>query len=144
MDDRKRRKDDLIKELVRLRTKVARLNKALSRTTITNLNTKIDSREKRMEESLRQSKKFHRSLMQTALDGIWINNLEGQILDLNQAYCKMTGYSRDELLKMSISDIEAKKILRIQPGTSNKSFSKDMTDLNHAIGEKTARLSMLK
>lgn len=109
MDDRKRRKDDLIKELVRLRTKVARLNKALSRTTITNLNTKIGSREKRMEESLRQSKKFHRSIMQTALDGIWINNLEGQILDLNQAYCKMTGYSRDELLKMSISDIEAKK-----------------------------------
>ena len=84
MDDRKRRKDDLIKELVRLRTKVARLNKALSRTTITNLNTKIDSREKRMEESLRQSKKFHRSLIQTALDGVWINNLEGQILDLNQ------------------------------------------------------------
>ena len=97
MDDRKRRKDDLIKELVRLRTKVARLNKALSRTTITNLNTKIGSREKRMEESLRQSKKFHRSLIQTALDGVWINNLEGQILDLNQAYCKMTGYSRDEI-----------------------------------------------
>ena len=69
MDDRKRKKDDLIKELVRLRNKVARLNKALSRTTITNLNTKIDSREKRMEESLRQSKKFHRSLIQTALDG---------------------------------------------------------------------------
>ncbi len=109
MDDRKRKKDDLIKELVRLRNKVARLNKALSRTTITNLNTKIGSREKRMEESLRQSKKFHRSIMQTALDGIWINNLEGQILDLNQAYCKMIGYSRDELLKMSISDIEAKK-----------------------------------
>ena len=48
-----------------------------------------------------------RSITNTSIDGFWLLNKEGHILDANEAYCVMTGYSRDELLKMSIPDLEA-------------------------------------
>jgi PAS domain S-box-containing protein len=48
-----------------------------------------------------------RAILQTALDGFWLTNLKGQILDFNNAFCQMLGYSDEELLKMTIPDIEA-------------------------------------
>ncbi|NQT31763.1 MAG: PAS domain S-box protein, partial [Deltaproteobacteria bacterium] len=55
---------------------------------------------KRAEEKLE-------TILKTALDGFWLTNLEGKILEVNDSYCKMVGYSREELLKMSIADLEA-------------------------------------
>ena len=49
----------------------------------------------------------HQAIVQTALDGFWIADLEGRLLEVNNSYCKMTGYTRQELLTMSTSDIEA-------------------------------------
>jgi PAS domain S-box-containing protein/putative nucleotidyltransferase with HDIG domain len=47
-----------------------------------------------------------RSLIEALVDGCWILDSEGRIVDANSAYCKMSGYSREELLKMSAADIE--------------------------------------
>ncbi len=48
-----------------------------------------------------------KTLFDTSIDGLWINDLTGKILDVNKVYEKMSGYSRDELLRMNISDVEA-------------------------------------
>ncbi|MBL7205117.1 MAG: response regulator [Desulfobacteraceae bacterium] len=49
----------------------------------------------------------YRTIIQTAIDGFWIVDTKGLLLDVNNAACMMLGYQREELLKMHISDIEA-------------------------------------
>ncbi|MGA2112540.1 MAG: PAS domain S-box protein [Anaerolineales bacterium] len=49
----------------------------------------------------------YRAIFQTSLDGFWINDTDGRFVDVNDAYCRMTGYRREELLRMRISDVEA-------------------------------------
>ncbi len=38
---------------------------------------------------------------------VWAVDLNGKLLDVNHAYCSMSGFSKNVLLNMSISDIEA-------------------------------------
>jgi two-component system sensor histidine kinase UhpB len=51
----------------------------------------------------------YKAIVGTAMDGFWIIDAQGRFLDTNDAYCRLIGYSREELLKMKISDIEAKE-----------------------------------
>jgi PAS domain S-box-containing protein len=47
------------------------------------------------------------AIIQTTRDGFYITDTTGSILEVNDAYCTMTGYTRDELLKMGVSALEA-------------------------------------
>jgi PAS domain S-box-containing protein len=48
-----------------------------------------------------------REIIQTSLDGFWVvNTKNARILEVNDAFCSMLGYSRNELLTMCISDLE--------------------------------------
>ncbi len=46
-------------------------------------------------------------ILLTALDGFWTVNDRGRFIEVNEAYCKLIGYSREEMLTMSIMDVEA-------------------------------------
>ncbi len=61
---------------------------------------------KRAEEAQRISQEQHRIILRTAMDGFWLANLQGRLIEVNDAYCRMSGYSEQELLSMSISDLE--------------------------------------
>jgi PAS domain S-box-containing protein/putative nucleotidyltransferase with HDIG domain len=54
----------------------------------------------------KQSEEKRQAILETAIDGFWLSNLEGELLEVNDSYCQMTGYTREELLKMSIKDLE--------------------------------------
>jgi len=55
----------------------------------------------------KQAEEKLQTILKTALDGFWLTNLEGKILEVNDSYCKMLGYTREELLGMYTQDIEA-------------------------------------
>lgn len=46
-------------------------------------------------------------MIRTSLDGFWITDERGNLLEVNDAYCELSGYSRKELLEISISDLDA-------------------------------------
>lgn len=62
---------------------------------------------KRAEDALRKAgEQEYKTMLSTAMDGFWIVNTQGRIIDVNETYCRLTGYSRRELLNMGISDVE--------------------------------------
>ncbi len=61
-----------------------------------------------IEDVLRKNEEEQFKVMiRTSLDAFLITDLRGRILEVNDAYSQMMGYSREELLKMSTADIEA-------------------------------------
>ena len=57
--------------------------------------------------SLQQGEQQHRTILRTAMDGFWRVDSQGHLLEVNESYCRMSGYSEPELLAMSIPDLEA-------------------------------------
>ncbi len=61
------------------------------------------------DEKLRKSEEKFRSLLENVTDALFVHDFEGNITDVNQRACQNLGYSRDELLKLTIFDIEVAK-----------------------------------
>ena len=62
---------------------------------------------KKADEALVEREQYLQTILQTTADGFWVIDAEGKITEANEAYCRMSGYARDELLKLGISDIDA-------------------------------------
>jgi PAS domain S-box-containing protein len=62
---------------------------------------------KRAEESLRKSEERNRTILRTAMDGFWRLDMRGHLLEVNEAFCRMSGYTEQELLSMNVFDLEA-------------------------------------
>jgi PAS domain S-box-containing protein len=60
-----------------------------------------------INRKLRQSEERHRAIVQTAMDGFWLVDVEGRLLEVNETYCRMSGYGVEELLTMRIPDLES-------------------------------------
>ncbi len=61
---------------------------------------------KQAEKLLKESEEKYRNIVKTAIDGFCSLNTEWKILEVNNAFCKMSGYSNEELLTRSLSDID--------------------------------------
>ena len=59
------------------------------------------------EKALRESEKKFRTLFDSTNDAIYLHDMAGNILEVNQLACERMGYSRDEFLKMKQMDIDA-------------------------------------
>lgn len=55
--------------------------------------------------ALRRSEEKYRSYVESAPDGIFICDENGNFLEVNQAACDQTGYSRKELLGMNLTEL---------------------------------------
>jgi PAS domain-containing protein len=57
------------------------------------------------EEKLRTSEEKYYSLFNQSMEGIYLHDLDGRILDVNQTACEQSGYSREECLSRTIFDL---------------------------------------
>ena len=48
-----------------------------------------------------------KKIINSSIDGFAITDMSGNILEVNNAYCQILGYMRDEILRMQLIDIEA-------------------------------------
>ncbi len=62
---------------------------------------------KKAEEALRNSEIRFRTLVQQAVDALFVINPAGRIVDVNQQACRNLHYSREELLSLSVADFVA-------------------------------------
>lgn len=68
----------------------------------------LDGERKQLsDKALRESEKQHRTIIHTAMDGFCLVDMKGRLLQVNESYCRMSGYSEEELMTMNISDLEA-------------------------------------
>jgi PAS domain S-box-containing protein len=70
---------------------------------------------KRAAQALEQSEIKYRSLVQHASDGIFIAASDGRYTEVNDAGCRMLGYTRDEILAMRMDDIVEADELQAKP-----------------------------
>jgi PAS domain S-box-containing protein len=57
----------------------------------------------------KEAEEARRTIIQAALDGFYLVSMQGKLLEVNDAYCAMSGYSREELLQMSVRDLECQE-----------------------------------
>lgn len=67
----------------------------------------IEAERRQYEQQVQASSRRYHEILETCVDGFWLLDLEGRILSVNSAYVRRSGYSRDQLLTMHVSDLEA-------------------------------------
>ena len=60
---------------------------------------------KRAEEALRESEKRYRTLFQDTRDAMNITTRDGQVLDANQSFLELFGYSREDLAGLNAKEL---------------------------------------
>lgn len=72
---------------------------------IVGLNLDI-TEQRKLDGALREAEERLRFLVDTASDGFFIHTCDGRLLDVNQQACDTLGYSRNELMRLTIFDVE--------------------------------------
>jgi PAS domain S-box-containing protein len=62
---------------------------------------------KHAEETLRETKELYQALFDQSADAVFLLDLEGRYVQANQCAADMLGYTREEILKLSVRDLFA-------------------------------------
>jgi len=86
MKDTKKTKEQLMDELVKLRQQITELQKS-------------EIKHRQVEETLRENEGKYRTLVEMATDAIFIQTVEGRMLECNTAGAKIYGYTKEEMIR---------------------------------------------
>ena len=95
---------------------------------------------KNIKEQLINSEEKYRSLIEQASDAIFINNIQGQLLDVNESASALLGYTKEELCKKSLPDLYTKEELIIRPIMYKELINGEQTLLERHILHKNGSL----
>lgn len=71
--------------------------------------THLEERVRERTEELARQNQRNALIVNAAMDGFFSATADGRVTDCNDAYCRILGYSREEMLRLRIRDIEAKE-----------------------------------
>jgi PAS domain S-box-containing protein len=77
----------------------------------------------RAQEALRDSEEKYRRMFEASTDAVFLESPDGKILDCNQRACEMYGYTKEELIGLSVADIVPEEIARMLPDVIQKHLS---------------------
>jgi diguanylate cyclase (GGDEF)-like protein/PAS domain S-box-containing protein len=61
--------------------------------------------QRQAEEELGASEERHRVLFEQLSDALFVESIDGRILNVNESACKLLGYTREELTQMAVPDL---------------------------------------
>jgi len=64
------------------------------------------SQRKAAEQGLKESEQRFRAYVEQAGDVLFVHDLQGRVIDVNEQACSVLGYSRDEMLRMAVVDVD--------------------------------------
>ncbi len=67
---------------------------------------KLDKQREEYEKNLRNNEAMYRNLMENSIDAVYLLSRTGDILQVNNTACDMLGYSKSELLQLTIDDVD--------------------------------------
>ncbi|EIC22370.1 PAS domain-containing hybrid sensor histidine kinase/response regulator [Thiorhodovibrio frisius] len=104
--DQHKTKQELIEKLDQLRRRIAEVE---GRDAMGKLDQCADIPERKTAEqteaALRQSEIKYRTLFENVQEAIFVTDAQGRFIDVNQAACDLTGYTREELRALAPSDL---------------------------------------
>ncbi|MDB5137860.1 MAG: domain S-box protein [Mucilaginibacter sp.] len=79
------------------------------------MNASLEKRVKERTTEFQKSEEKYRSLIEHASDAIYVVDFKGNFIDVNASMCKMTGYTRHELLQLNVENIIDPEELKVDP-----------------------------
>ncbi len=92
MKGKEKTKEQLIYELAKVHQQISELQK-------------LNIKHQQIEEYLRESEEKFRILVEMATDAIFLETIEGRILECNTAAAKMFGYTKEEIIGWSLAAV---------------------------------------
>lgn len=68
-------------------------------------------RQRQVKSTLEENWALYRTLFENAGEAIQLVNEHDEFLDVNARMCEIAGYSREELLKMTVADLQASEVM---------------------------------
>jgi PAS domain S-box-containing protein len=123
MKGKEKTKEQLMDELTELRRQITELQKS-------------EIKRQQIEETLGENEEKFRILVELAADGVLIETVEGRILECNTAGAKIYGYTKEEMIGLTLADLV--------PEEFSKKLPKIITDKETTHGIFVPRISRKK
>jgi len=100
----------------------------------------VDITERRLaDEELRRSEEKFRRIVETAGEGFLLMDENLQIVDVNEAYCKMLGYSRGEIIGKTPLDLATEEFKQFMMTNKISILSREYRKIEGAVVAKSGR-----
>ena len=97
------------------------------------------TRRKMAEDAVRKSEEKFRRIVETAGEGFILMNEDLKIVDVNDAYCKLLGYSREEIIGKTPLDLATVEFRQYMVNNREEILAKEYRELEGTVVAKDGR-----